>query len=67
MVTIIDAKFQHYSDSGVAVNTYTIAGVSTDNKPTAEDVGNGSVFIEMDTSKVYFYDEADDAWYEWEA
>ena len=67
MVTIIDAKFQHYSDSGVAVNTYTIAGVSTDNKPAAEDVGNGSVFIEMDTSKVYFYDEADDAWYEWEA
>lgn len=66
MVTIIDAKFQHYSDSGVAVNTYTIAGVSTDNKPTAEDVGNGSVFIEMDTSNLHFFDEAAQMWRLWE-
>lgn len=30
-------------------------GLSTDEKPT-EKVSNGSVFIEIDTGKLYFYD-----------
>lgn len=27
----------------------------------------GRAYVAIDTSKLYFYDEADDAWYEWEA
>lgn len=66
MVTILNAKFSHYAESGVAVNVYEIAGLSTDSKPATEDVGNGSIFIAMDTSTVYFYDEANSQWREWE-
>lgn len=39
------------------------SGLSTDAKPTG--VGNGSTFIEMDTSKVYFYDADGEEWKEW--
>lgn len=67
MITILSAKFSHYADSGVAVNTYEMAGLSMDSKPVTADVGNGSSFIEMDTSKVYFYDEANSQWREWGA
>ena len=39
------------------------AGLSTDTKPT-EEVATGSVFLEVDTSKVYFYDESTSTWLE---
>lgn len=42
------------------------ACLSTDVKPTT-GILNGSVLIEMDTSKVYFYDEANSQWREWGA
>lgn len=38
--------------------------LSSDTKPTA-NVANGSILIEMDTSKMYFFDEAHSAWKEW--
>lgn len=50
-----------------------IRGLSTDTKPTkvsgkteidGKEVSNGCVFIEMDTSKVYFYDAQNDQWKE---
>lgn len=41
------------------------AGLSTDGKPT--DASNGSVFIEMDTGKLYFYDATGETWREWGA
>ena len=44
--------------------TLTFRGLSTDNKPTTEIVGNGSVFIEMDTSKVFLYDLESSTWLE---
>lgn len=37
--------------------------LSADTKPT--DVANGSILLEMDTSKVYMYDEANSQWREW--
>ena len=41
-------------------------GKSTDTKPTVDKNGqplvNGSVFVEIDTSEVYFYDEATQTW-----
>lgn len=37
--------------------------LSSDSKPT--DVANGSTLVEMDTSKVYFFDETNAQWREW--
>lgn len=37
-------------------------GLSTDTKPT--DVLNGSMFVEMDTSKYYFFSKQTDEWLE---
>lgn len=39
-------------------------GLSTDSKPT-ENVVNSSVFVEMDTGKLYFYDQTGGEWLEW--
>ena len=36
--------------------TYEYRGLSTDKKPI-ERVGNGSVFFEIDTCKVFMFDE----------
>lgn len=36
--------------------TYEFRGLSTDEKPI-ERIGNGSIFIEMDTGKVFIFDE----------
>ena len=44
----------------------TIFGLSTDTKPTT-GVVNGSAFIEMDTSTIYFFDAAGNEWLEWGA
>ena len=38
-------------------------GLSTDNKPT-ENVVNGSVFIEINTGKVYMFDGEQSEWKE---
>ena len=37
--------------------------LSTDDKPL--NVGNGSILLEMDTSKVYLYDLKNKVWREW--
>lgn len=42
---------------------YEVYGKSTDTKPT--DVPNGSIFIEMDTSKIYFFNENEAEWLAW--
>ena len=41
----------------------TYYGLSTDTKPTA-GVANGAVFVEMNTGKVYFFDEEGAQWLE---
>ena len=43
--------------------TYEFRGLSTDEKPV-ENVGNGSVFIEIDTGKVFIFDEQNKLWKE---
>ena len=43
----------------------TLFGLSTDSKPT--NFGNGSVFVEMNTGKLYFYNADGSAWVEWGA
>lgn len=52
-----------YVDNVSCVQT-TYCGLSADTKPTT-GIANGSVFIEMDTSKLYFFDSANSAWREW--
>ena len=59
MVTYNDAKSMGYPGK----TSLTITGLSTDTKPTV-GVQNGSAFIEMDTSKLYFYDEENQTWEE---
>lgn len=67
MITYRKKEVQSYK----TVNGETIAqkyleayGTSDDTKPTGDAVGNGSVFIEMDTGKVYFFDETNTEWRE---
>ena len=65
MITTTYAQFSHYSASGASVQTVTLMGLSSDTKPTDVSIANGSAFIEMDTSKVFFYDAAGSQWLEW--
>lgn len=39
--------------------------LSTDVKPTGKPLMNGSKLIEMDTSTLYMYDEANKTWRAW--
>lgn len=49
----------NFLDKAVA----TVYGLSTDEKPT--EAVNGSCFLEMDTSKIYFFDEEHGEWLKW--
>lgn len=39
-----------------------LSGLSTDSKPT--NVPNGSIFVEIDTGKVFFFNAAASTWVE---
>ena len=39
--------------------------LSTDTKPTGEEIANGSELMEMDTSTLYLYDSDSGVWREW--
>ncbi len=44
-----------------------LRGMSTDTKPTEigiNKIANGSVYIEIDTGKLFFYNEEDQEWNE---
>ena len=47
-------------------NTVSFKGLSTDVKPIDKwngiSIENGSSFFEMDTQKIYFYDESSESW-----
>lgn len=53
MITTIETNGRNYSE---------FAGLSTDTKPS--NVGTGSIFIEVNTGKVFFYNQAGDTWIE---
>ena len=42
-------------------NIVNYMGLSTENKPT-EGLATGSLFIELDTGTVYYFNEATTAW-----
>lgn len=50
--------------TAVGSNTYEFRGLSTDTKPTDDRIGNGSLFFEMDTLKIYYFDGATKTWEE---
>ena len=56
-----------YMDEGVYYKSEIFWGLSTDSNSMPTNVANGSVFIEMDTSKVYFFDAENGDWLEWGA
>ena len=47
---------------------FSLRGLQADTKPTqtfqGEGIGNGSEFVEMDSSEIYLYDEESDTWKE---
>ena len=47
--------------------TVEMRGLSTDTKPTEFDgrnIDNGSIFVEIDTGSIYFYDLDNEQWME---
>ena len=50
------------TDNG-SVGELAYACLSTDTKPT--NCGNGALLLEIDTSKIYVYDEQHAIWREW--
>lgn len=60
MISFYDAKLVGNKYTG------TITGLSSDTKPL-ETIANGCVFLEMDTKKVYLYDEANATWRQFSA
>lgn len=52
-------SFIHQGSRG---NSYDFYGLSTDEKPM--DVSNASTFYEMDTHKIFMFDEQNKRWLE---
>lgn len=50
--------------ASVNEHVYMLVGLSSDTKPINKTIGTGSRFIEMDTSKTYMYDAANQQWLE---
>ena len=64
MVTVFSNKKIRMDNKKRCVQV-ELRGLSTDTKPTSIDgidVGNGSVFIEIDTQKIYFFDLYSKEW-----
>lgn len=64
MVTIYKTDVIKSEEEGQVIYA-ELRGMSTDTKPTSignKTIGNGSVFIEIDTQKIYFFDEESQEW-----
>ena len=61
---MVTAQNEIQLQNGVYIGATTFYGRSTDSKPTT-GVANGSIFMEMDTGKIWFYDAAGAQWLEW--
>lgn len=56
-------KRGYVDENGVDMNYYEFSGDHTATKPTA-GVIDGSIFLESDTGKVFFFNEEDGDWVE---
>jgi len=59
MIRVIENKQQGYGDK----HYIEAAGLSTDTKPTANLI-TGSLYLAVDTGKIYAFDEVSEAWNE---
>ena len=57
-----NTKATYYEDNKALIEATCL---SSDSKPTT-GIANGSTCIEMDTSKLYFFDEKNKTWREYE-
>ena len=66
MVSIYKSDNIKLTENGEIISA-ELRGLSTDTKPTkidGKDIANGSVFIEIDTQKISFFDETSKEWNE---
>lgn len=63
MITYTVKKPAHGKATGEIVNYVEGSCISTDTKP--DDVANGSILLEMDTSTMYMFDENARTWRAW--
>ena len=66
MITIYKTENTYNTPEGDIITT-ELRGLSTDTKPTevaGKEVGNGSIFIEIDTGKIFFFDGENEIWKE---
>ena len=66
MVTIYKTDNIKKEEEGVLIKA-ELRGLSTDTKPSKvgeQTIDNGSVFIEIDTGKIFFYDLENEIWKE---
>lgn len=52
-----------YEQDGALISQIDGQCLSTDTKPTL-NIANGSQMVEMDTSKIFFFDESSSEWLE---
>ena len=64
MITTYEKHSNHCTAEthGRHCTTFEMYGLSTDEKPT--DVGNSSMFYEIDTKKLYMFDAQNKTWNE---
>ena len=62
MVRILSVKQYKYSNG--EYQYIEAAGLSTDTKPVVENMATGSTFIEVNTKKVFMWDEESETWVE---
>lgn len=60
MIRTIEEFIVSYSDEDYA-RFLRLAGLSTDTKPTGNDIATGSVFEEVDTGDKYYFVESGDS------
>lgn len=64
MVTIFKTNIIKNEEDGQKIYA-ELRGMSTDTKPITigdKEIGNGSVFIEIDTQSMFFFDEDSQTW-----
>ena len=61
MVRVVKVSSFFDSEDNALLDLVEIACLSTDDKPTA-GIATGSILTEVDTGKVYFYNEAAATW-----
>lgn len=63
MIRFTSAPFTVENKDGNEIIMVQLAGLSTDSKPT-DGIATGSSFLEVNTGKVFLYDETGSTWTE---